>query len=113
MDVSDKQRFLVETISVRERAEALVQELVHAQAECERQLRLMNRPDNIKALTGKSSIERAIDETRRTIAMLERTIQDARAELARDGEVGEGELGRLAAAVHVASTFRTRLEGAA
>lgn len=109
-DVDDRQQFLVETLAARERAEALVLELAQAQADCEKQLKLMNRTDNIKAVTGRSSIERAMDETRRLVASLDRTIQEARKELAK---AGNGEMGRLAAAIHVASGLRTRLEGAA
>lgn len=113
MNVSDRQQFLVETLAAKERAEALVQELSQAQEECEKHLKLMNRPDAIKAVTGRSSIERAIDETRRLLGTLDRTIQEARRELVREGEVGAGELGKLAAAIHVAAGLRTRLEGAA
>ena len=40
-------------------------------ADCEEQMRSMRRVDLVKAVTGTSAIERAIDETRQTIDALE------------------------------------------
>lgn len=54
------------------RAEAVLASLLEARGECERQLAAMRRADPIKAITGQSAIERAIDSTRSMIESLER-----------------------------------------
>ena len=77
---------LLETLAARQRAAELLKTLERAQAECEGCLRSDERQDMMKAVTGKSSIESAIGQTRRMIEMLDRAL----------GEAGEG-----AAAVEV------------
>lgn len=58
-------------IVLRARAEAILDSLARAKAECERQMNTLRRVDLVKAVTGTSAIERAIDETRRTLDVLE------------------------------------------
>lgn len=58
-------------VVLRERAEAILDSLARAKAECERQMNTFRRVDLVKAVTGTSAIERAMDETRRTIDALE------------------------------------------
>ncbi len=58
-------------IVLRERAEAILDSLARAKAESERQMHTLRRVDMVKAVTGTSAIERAMDETRRTIHALE------------------------------------------
>ncbi len=74
---------LLETLAARQRAAELLKTLERAQAECEGCLRSDERQDMMKAVTGKSSIESAIGQTRRMIEMLDRAL----------GEAGEGEAG--------------------
>lgn len=58
-------------VVLKERAEAILDSLARAKSECERHMASMRRVDLLKAVTGSSAIERAMDETRRTITALE------------------------------------------
>ncbi len=58
-------------VVLKERAHAILNSLARAKADCEEQMRSMRRVDLVKAVTGTSAIERAIDETRQTIDALE------------------------------------------
>lgn len=71
---------MLETLAARQRAAELLKTLERAQAECEGCLRSDERQDMMKAVTGKSSIESAIGQTKRMIEMLDRAL----------GEAGEG-----------------------
>lgn len=66
----------------REQAEALLRGLFEARRECEAQLNGSNRVDAIKQVTGCSSIDNAIAETKRIIAALDRALEEARRQLA-------------------------------
>ena len=56
---------------VRIRAEAVLQSLLAAKAECEKHLAKQNRSDAMKEVSGASSIERAITSTRQLIRDLD------------------------------------------
>ncbi len=58
-------------VVLKERAEAVLISLAKAKSECERHMAAHRRVDLVKAVTGTSSIERAMDETRKTINALE------------------------------------------
>jgi len=87
MDVTQRQRFLVETIAAREQAEATVQGLMQAREECERQLQQQNKTDVLRSVTGKSSLDRAIADAQRMVEALDRAIEEVRRQLA--GKVGD------------------------
>ena len=52
----DLQRVVLETTATRDRAEALLEGLIRAKEETERERERLNRRDQIKELTGQSSI---------------------------------------------------------
>ena len=81
MTAEDLQRLVLETTATRDRAEALLEGLLRAKDETERERERLNRVDPMKELTGRSSIDNAIDSTRRMIDTLNRTIRNARREL--------------------------------
>ena len=81
MTAKDLQRVMLETTATRDRAEALLEGLLRAKDETERERERLNRVDHMKELTGQSSIETAITSTRRMIETLNRSIRDARREL--------------------------------
>lgn len=82
MTAEDLQRVVLETTATRDRAEALLEGLLRAKEETERERDRLNRVDQMKELTGKSSIDNAIASTRRMIDTLNRTIREARREIA-------------------------------
>ena len=87
MDVTERQRFLVETIAAREQAEATVQGLVQAREECERQLQQSKKKDVLKSVTGRSALDKAIADAQRMVESLDRAIEEVRRQLA--ANVGE------------------------
>lgn len=56
---------------VRAKAEAVLASLHAAKAECDRQLTQLRRSDAMKQVTGKSSLDEAIDSTKRLLAELD------------------------------------------
>jgi len=82
MTAEDLQRVVLETTATRDRAEALLEGLLRAKEETERERDRLNRVDQMKQLTGKSSIDNAIASTRRMIDTLNRTIREAKREIA-------------------------------
>ncbi len=67
------------TLRAREEASAVLAELLAAHAECDQRLRLAGRRvDAVKAVTGQSAIESAIDETRRMIAGIDQALEELR-----------------------------------
>ena len=67
----------------RRRAEALLESLLEAKAASESRLAESRRADHLKQVTGKSSLENAIESTRRMIAMLDRSLAEAQRDNAR------------------------------
>lgn len=98
---TSRQTVLLETLAARQRAAELLKTLEQAQVECEGCLKKEARQDLIKTLTGKSSIESAIAQTKRMIEMLDRALGEAGADGAADGQpdivarIGVGGLGRV------------------
>jgi len=93
MILTTEQTLAMEASARRERAEAVLQSLLAAKAECEKQLARFKRPDMIKSVTGQSALDAAIASTKRMIESLNRTIE--------------------AGAVEEANLARTRHRGAA
>ena len=74
-------RVVLESTATRDRAEALLEGLMRAKEETERERERLNRRDQIKELTGESSIESAISSTKRMIETLNKTIREAKGQL--------------------------------
>jgi len=72
-----RQQVLLETYAARQRAAELLKTLEQARTECEGCLKSENRQDVVKTVTGKSSIESAICQTRRMVEMLDRALAEA------------------------------------
>jgi hypothetical protein len=73
-----RQQVLLETLAARQRAAELLKTLEQARCECEQQLRTEQRQDAMKTVTGKSSIESAIAQTKRMVELLDRAMEEAR-----------------------------------
>lgn len=78
---TDRQRLLDEAHASRAHAAAVLEGLLAAKAECERELVKSRRSDPFKAVTGKSSLDRAIASTRKMIDSLDRMIERSGAEV--------------------------------
>lgn len=79
--MTERQRILQETSVVREKAETLLRGLIEAKLTSERQLTGSAHRDRMKALTGRSSMDNAIDSTRRMIDSLDRTLNQLKRDL--------------------------------
>ncbi len=79
MVLSEQQRIVLETNAARDRAEALLQRLLEAKSECEREMSDLRRTDVYKTVTGRSAIENAIASTRRMIDTLNHALEQAQA----------------------------------
>ena len=77
MILTTEQTLAMEASVRRERAEAVLQSLMAAKAECEKQLARFKRPDMIKSVTGQSALDAAIASTKRMIESLNRTMAEA------------------------------------
>ncbi len=76
-----KRKMLVETTQRRDEANALLRTLLDAKAISERNLEAIRQPDLVKKVTGKSSMDNAIDSTRRLIDSFNRVLDDLRRNL--------------------------------
>lgn len=85
---TSRQNLLIETHAARQQAEAMLKALLQAQTECESHLANEKRRDLMRTVTGKSSLETAIENTRRMIEALDRAVDEAR-EI--EGDVGTGD----------------------
>jgi hypothetical protein len=84
----DQRRF-IETVAIRRDADQLLRTLVADRCRCEQKAGELGRADPMKAVTGRSAMDRAIAETQRLIAAMDGVL----------GECGGG--AQPAAAVHV------------
>ncbi|MGE3108241.1 MAG: hypothetical protein AB7G11_09830 [Phycisphaerales bacterium] len=75
--MDQRRKFIADAASARKHAETLLHELLAASSECESHLAEQSRPDPMRLVTGKSSLERAIHDTRRMLELLDRAIADA------------------------------------
>lgn len=78
MDDADRRRFLTEATAARERVEAALAGLIRDRDAIEKDLQEGRRADLFKHVTGKSSLDRAVDEARRMLDSLERAIDEVR-----------------------------------
>ncbi len=74
-------RVWVDTVQRRDEARTLLNTLLEAKHVSERNLASINRPDMIKKVTGKSSMDTAIDSTRRLIDSFDRVLVDLKSTL--------------------------------
>lgn len=79
-----RQSVLLETYAARQRAVDLLKALQAAQCDCDKHLEADKRQDVMKTLTGASSIESAIANTKRMIEMLDRVLVEAESMVAVD-----------------------------
>lgn len=86
-NLTERQRILIETAQARDKAETLLHGLIEARASSETRLAQLNQRDIMKKVTGSSSIDNAIDSTRRMIESLNRTLESFRREIA-DEDLG-------------------------
>jgi hypothetical protein len=78
MDDAERRRFLTDATAARERVEAALAGLMRDRDAIEKELQEGRRADLFKHVTGKSSLDRAVDEAKRTLDSLERAIDDVR-----------------------------------
>lgn len=76
MDTPTRQEALIETHAARQRAVALLKQLEQAQAECQALVAADRRTDPVQTVTGKSSLQAAIEQTKRMIAVLDRAVDE-------------------------------------
>lgn len=79
--ITERQRILLETTTVRDRAEALLKGLIETKATVERHAPVNTKADALKKVTGRSSIENAVASTQRMVEALNRTLRQLRTEL--------------------------------
>lgn len=69
-------RVWIDTVQRREEAKALLDTLLAAKRSSERNLAEIRRADLVKQVTGKSSMDNAIESTKRLIASFDRVLAD-------------------------------------
>lgn len=79
--ITERQRILLETATVRDRAEALLKGLLETRKTFERHTPVTSKPDALKKVTGRSSIDNAVASTQRMVEALNRTLGALRHEL--------------------------------
>jgi|CXWL01.1.fsa_nt_gi hypothetical protein len=73
--MTETQKLIKETIDVRDKAEGLLRSLLEAKKQSDAFLESNGQRDKLQSVTGKSSIENAIVETRRMIDTLNRHME--------------------------------------
>lgn len=81
MHITAKQRMIQETSQRRDEALTLLRSLIDAKSISERNLAKIHQPDLVKQVTGKSSMDTAINSTRRLIDSFNRILDDLRRNL--------------------------------
>jgi hypothetical protein len=84
MVMSNREQILFETQRTRAQAAEMLRELLGAKSACEATLAAENRSDMVKHVTGQSSLEVAIAETRKLIDSLDRALAEAARDLDTD-----------------------------
>lgn len=86
--ITQRQRLVLETNAARDKAEALLQNLLDAKRVTERELSRYQREDPMRTVTGRTAIDDAIASTRRMIETLNRSLREAERELAEEEAAG-------------------------
>lgn len=89
---------LLETAARRDEAERLLGVLIKARESSESNLKALGQSDLVKQITGKSSLDTAINSTKRLIESFNRVLKDLRSELGSDELALLNEIEREAAA---------------
>lgn len=76
-----KHKMLIETTQRRDEANLLLRTLLDAKKISERNLAAIRQPDLVKKVTGKSSMDNAIESTRKLIDSFNRVLDDLRRNL--------------------------------
>ncbi len=84
MPTSERQRILAETIAAREKAEGLLRVLTEARSASDKRLAELRLGDQLKKVTGKSSMDNAVAAAQRTVDMLNRALEDFKRELSEE-----------------------------
>jgi len=84
--MNDLQRAVLETTATRDRAEALLEGLLRARSECETVRKHEGRPDLMTQVRGASSLDDAIEATKRMIAELDAAARRGRDHLRAAGQ---------------------------
>lgn len=84
MVMTNREQILHDTHRTRAHAAEVLRELIEAKAACEATLAAEKRPDMVKLVTGQSSLEVAIAETRKLVDSLDRAIIETARELDED-----------------------------
>lgn len=81
--ISRTESLVDKTREARANAEALLAGLLEAKSASEQRLAEIRRPDPLKQVTGRSSLDNAIDATRRMIETLDRNLAEVQRAKAR------------------------------
>lgn len=81
MTTMQTHRVWIETVQRRDEARALLETLLAAKRCSEQNLAEIRRSDLVKQVTGKSSMDNAIESTRRLIASFDKVLEDLRGTL--------------------------------
>ncbi|MBL8875485.1 MAG: hypothetical protein JNM86_06785 [Phycisphaerae bacterium] len=84
MSLNERQRILAETIAARDKAEALLRGLIEARQVSDKRLAELRLGDQLKKVTGKSSMDNAVAAAQRTVEMLDRALDDFKKELSQE-----------------------------
>ncbi|MCA9299129.1 MAG: hypothetical protein KDA28_08690 [Phycisphaerales bacterium] len=79
--MNTRQRMLLETTVARDEAEAVLRVLIDAKDQSERHMAALNQHDAMKSVTGRSSMDNAINTTRRLIETYHRVLDEMRSGL--------------------------------
>lgn len=77
-------RVWIDTVQRRDEAKALLDTLMNAKRCSEQNLAEMRRADLVKQVTGKSSMDNAIDSTKRLINSFDKVLADLKASLSEE-----------------------------
>jgi hypothetical protein len=103
--MNTKQRMLVETTARRDEAEALLRVLIDARTLSEQNLAKIGRPDLVKKVTGRSSMDNAVASAQRLVESFNRVLTDLRE------SVDEADLSLLAALDSTTQVARRSVAG--
>lgn len=84
MSLTERQRILAETTAARDKAEALLRGLVDARQISDKRLAELKLGDQLKKVTGKSSMDNAVAAAQRTVEMLNRALDDFKRDLSEE-----------------------------
>ena len=84
MTTMTSHRVWIDTVQRRDEAKALLDTLMNAKRCSEQNLAEMRRADLVKQVTGKSSMDNAIDSTKRLINSFDKVLADLKASLSEE-----------------------------